>query len=132
MVSEPLSEADAPACDTCGKTTCPDADLPAFSEPVACQYAPIYHALRDARDCDYGCARDYTNQAIRLEVVGAVDQLVAARTQALGAEVERLTTGLQELIDHSWAQYEASDYSDHVSLGDVANRLKVLLGEVTP
>ena len=89
MVSEPLSEEDGPACDTCGKITCPDADLPAFSEPVACDYTPIYHALRYARDCDYGCARDYTNQAIRLEVVGAVDQIVAARTQALEAEVQR-------------------------------------------
>jgi len=126
-VSEPLSGADGPECETCGKTTCPDADLPAFSEPAACQYAPIYHALRDARDCDYGCARDYTNQAIRLEVVGAVDQILAARTQALRDEVERLTTDLQQMIDHSWMQYEASDYTETVSLGDVANRLKAII-----
>jgi hypothetical protein len=70
-------EHDAPACETCGKTTCPDADLPEFSEPRACVYAPIYRALRDSKDCDYGCARDYTNQAVRLWIVEAVEQIAA-------------------------------------------------------
>lgn len=80
-VSKPLpsaeKDADGPECETCGKTTCPDADLPEFSEPRNCTYAPIYRALRAAKDCDYGCARDYTNQAVRLWVVEAVEQMRA-------------------------------------------------------
>jgi hypothetical protein len=75
-----------PECDTCGKTTCPDAALPEFSEPRECIYGPIYHALKDSKDCDYGCARDYTNQAVRLWVVDAVEGIIAARVrEALGA-----------------------------------------------
>lgn len=69
-------DSDFPECETCGKIDCPDAELPSFSEPRDCEYAAIYHALRDAKDCDYGCARDYTNQAIRLWVVEAVEGIV--------------------------------------------------------
>ena len=76
----PTIEEDAgPECDTCGKATCPDAALPEFSEPRECVYGPIYHALKDSKDCDYGCARDYTNQAVRLWVVEAVERIVAER-----------------------------------------------------
>lgn len=61
----PSAEKDAgPECDLCGKTDCPDADLPEFSEPVACAYKPIYEALRYDR-CDYGCGRDITKATIR-------------------------------------------------------------------
>lgn len=84
-----LTDADGPECETCGSTTCPDADLPGFSEPKDCPFAPIYQALHDAKDCDYGCARDYTNQAIRLWVVPAVERIIEARTAALTAERDR-------------------------------------------
>jgi hypothetical protein len=70
---------DGPTCDCCGKAECPDAALPAFTEPRDCLYAPIYHALRDSKDCDYGCARDYTTQAVRLWVVDAVEAILTAQ-----------------------------------------------------
>lgn len=89
-----------PVCETCGKTTCPDAALPAFSEPRDCTFAPIYFALRDAKDCDYGCSRDYTNQAIRLWVVEAVEEIVAAEIANLTRwkeEALQVISGLQKL-----------------------------------
>lgn len=88
------AESDAPECETCGKADCPDADLPGFSEPRECMYAPIYHALKDAKDCDYGCARDYTNQTVRLWVVEAVEQIVTARlAEALRDAASDYATG---------------------------------------
>lgn len=87
----PIAERDAgPECETCGKTTCPDAALPEFSEPRECVYGPIYHALKDSKDCDYGCSRDYTNQAVRLWVVEAVEQIVVEQVAA----AERRTWGI--------------------------------------
>lgn len=53
-----------PECDLCGKTDCPDADLPGFSEPRECIYKPVYDALRYDR-CEYGCGRDITKDTIR-------------------------------------------------------------------
>lgn len=70
-------EDDGPECETCGKTTCPDADLPGFSVPRQCAFAPLFHAFRDAVDCDYGCGRDLTNAGIRRGVVRAVEALVS-------------------------------------------------------
>lgn len=70
---------DGPECETCGKTTCPDAGQAAFSEPVNCEYAPIYRAFRDTKECDYGCGRDFTNQGIRLWIVPEVEAMIAAR-----------------------------------------------------
>ncbi|WGX98748.1 hypothetical protein [Nocardioides sp. L-11A] len=75
----PSAGEDGPECETCGRTTCPDAQLVAFSEPVDCEYAPIYEALHAAKDCDYGCARDLTNAGIRQYVVPAVDRIVETR-----------------------------------------------------
>jgi hypothetical protein len=69
---------DGPECDLCGKTTCPDADLPGFSEPVACEYLPIYNALRYDR-CEYGCGRDVTKETVRRDLVPAVERLAALR-----------------------------------------------------
>lgn len=83
--------ADGPACETCGRTTCPDADLPGFSAPRDCEYAPIYQAIHDAKDCDYGCARDLTNQGIRLYIVPVVEQLKAAAVD--GAVAAALIVG---------------------------------------
>ncbi|HSV40031.1 MAG TPA: helix-turn-helix domain-containing protein [Nocardioidaceae bacterium] len=71
---------DGPECETCGKTTCPDAALESFSAPVRCAYAPVYEALRAAKDCDYGCARDLTNQGVRMYVIPAVEALIAGAT----------------------------------------------------
>jgi len=67
---------DGPTCETCGKETCPDADLPAFSAPVECIYRPVYEALRASKDCDYGCSRDYTNQQISLWIAEAIEGLL--------------------------------------------------------
>lgn len=83
------ADQSAVECETCGKTECPDAALPAFSEPRDCVYAPIYRALRDAKDCDYGCARDYTNQAIALWVVPAIERIIAAHVEAARREAVR-------------------------------------------
>ena len=57
-------EDDSPKCDLCGKTDCPDADIPEFSQPRGCQYRLAYEALRYDR-CEYGCGRDVTNRSIR-------------------------------------------------------------------
>lgn len=81
--------ADGPECDTCGKPTCPDAQLPAFSEPRDCVFKPIYEAIRNSKDCDYGCSRDYTNQTVTLWMVPAIEALLATRDaaqRAAGAE----------------------------------------------
>lgn len=78
---------DGPACDTCGKTTCPDADAPQFEEPRACAYLPIYNELRYDR-CDYGCGRDITKAAIQRDIVPHVDRMLAAAL-AQGAADER-------------------------------------------
>lgn len=63
----------------------------------------------------------------RASMFACVEQIVAEHVAAAEAERDRLRAGLQQLIDHSWAQYEASDYSELVSLGDVAKRLTALL-----
>lgn len=47
---------DGPECDLCGKTTCPDADLPEFSEPRDCALLPVYNE----------CGRDITKASIRI------------------------------------------------------------------
>ena len=81
---------DGPECDLCGKTTCPDADLPGFTAPEACAYAPIYEALRYDR-CEYGCGRDITIQSIRRDIVPTVEaMLLAAPVSSVpqGTEVE--------------------------------------------
>lgn len=84
IATEPdvVEEQDGPECETCGRTTCPDARLPQFSEPVSCEYAAIYQELRAAKDCDYGCGRDFTNQELRLWLVPAVERMLAARSEA--------------------------------------------------
>lgn len=56
-------EEDSAECDLCGKTACPDADLPEFSEPRDCALTPVYEELRYDR-CDYGCGRDLTKATI--------------------------------------------------------------------
>jgi hypothetical protein len=76
---------DGPECDLCGKTTCPDADLAEFSDPVACPYARIYENLRYDR-CEYGCGRDVTKTAIRRDIAPTVARLIAdARAEAYRA-----------------------------------------------
>lgn len=85
-----MAVADGPECETCGKTACPDADLPGFSEPGSCAYLPIYNALRYDR-CEYGCGRDITKAAIERDIVPTVDRLVAAaRAEALRDAVDEM------------------------------------------
>lgn len=74
LTPETLAELEGPECETCGKATCPDADLPGFSAPRQCTYAPIYEALRYDR-CEYGCGRDITNDTIRRDIVPTVDAI---------------------------------------------------------
>lgn len=57
-------EDDGPECDLCGETSCPDADLPEFSEPRECALMPVYNELRYDR-CEYGCGRDITKATVR-------------------------------------------------------------------
>lgn len=109
MADDPTDD-DGPTCETCGKPNCPDADLPSFSEPRACAYAPVYEAIKDAKDCDYGCSRDYTNQAVCLWVAPAVERIVdAARATALREatdEMRRMMDGFPQRGRHtraSWA-----------------------------
>ena len=108
---------------------------PLSKEEMRQRLAAGLHAL-DCTRCHRGayCGGIDDDDLGRAELLmdDVVTDLLAARTQALEAEVERLRAGLQQLIDHSWAQYEASDYSELVSLGDVAKRLTALLFEVTP
>lgn len=109
-------EDDGPECETCGKTTCPDAELPSFSSPLNCAYTPIYEALKDAKDCDYGCARDLTNQGVRLYVVPAVKRIVdaalaarqsdsdATEREALAKAWDEGATRVHEsLAEHAWS-----------------------------
>lgn len=107
-----LSDEDGPECETCGRTTCPDADLPGFSEPRDCEFAPIFEAIRDSKDCDYGCARDLTNQAIRLEVVPAVERILAARLAAAEQRVthwKRVAGHAREQAEGQQARAEAAE-----------------------
>lgn len=78
-MSEQHMPADGPECDNCGKTTCPDAHLPMFSEPRECEFASMYEAFRESKDCDYGCGRDYSMQAVRLWLVPEMERILAAR-----------------------------------------------------
>ena len=103
------SDEDGPECETCGRTTCPDANLPEFSEPVACAYLQIYNDLRYDR-CEYGCGRDVTKETIRRDIVPAVERILAARstpapdTAAVEA-LARLTSDLRAVVakvDRSW------------------------------
>lgn len=99
MTSEGLSDDfapddEGPECETCGKTTCPDADLPGFSDPVSCAYLPIYNGLRYDR-CDYGCGRDITQASIRRDVVPTVDALLAAARN----ETEHLRDAIEIVLD---------------------------------
>jgi hypothetical protein len=64
-----------PECDLCGKTTCPDADLPEFSEPRDCILAPVYEELRYDR-CDYGCGRDITKTTVRRAARALADRIL--------------------------------------------------------
>ena len=72
-------EDDGPECSNCGKADCPDADLPEFSEPRECEFASMYEAFRASKDCDYGCGRDYSMQAVRLWMVPEMERILAAR-----------------------------------------------------
>lgn len=93
---------DGPECDLCGKTTCPDADLPGFTAPEACAYAPIYEALRYDR-CEYGCGRDITIQSIRRDIVPTVEaMLLAAPVSSVpqGTEVEEWGVRHQDFPGH--------------------------------
>lgn len=116
MADEPTTDVvpddDGPECETCGRTTCPDADLPGFSEPVSCAYAGVYQALKDTKDCDYGCSRDYTNQAIRLWVVEAVEPMLAA---ARADERERMHAFLlRDDVRRLMAQEYLCDFHDYM------------------
>lgn len=65
VMTPPVENAEeGPGCDLCGKTSCPDADQPEFSEPRECVLTPVYNELRYDR-CDYGCGRDITKATIR-------------------------------------------------------------------
>ena len=120
---------DGPECETCGKVECPDAALPSFSEPRDCAYAPIYHALKDAKDCGYGCARDYTNQAVRLWVVEAVERILAARDADLRERLADPALVEAVLREHAWgddtaqvghhAVYCACGWKDYEASGDI-------------
>lgn len=97
---------DGPECDTCGKTTCPDAQLPAFSEPKDCELASLYRAFRDTKDCDYGCGRDFTNQGIRLEVAPAVERIVVQRVAtALGKQAAQQLEFMNRVLEKAVAEH---------------------------
>lgn len=98
---------DGPTCETCGKETCPDADLPAFSAPVECIYRPVYEALRASKDCDYGCARDYTNQQISLWIAEAIEGLLTkTKADALREAAEALTFDEEDITNATEAMQE--------------------------
>lgn len=80
-------EDDGPECDLCGKTTCPDADLPEFSEPRECALTPVYNELRYDR-CEYGCGRDITKASIRIAVRTLAD-LSTPPGQSAAGKAER-------------------------------------------
>lgn len=90
-----MSDDDAPKCDLCGRTDCPDADLPGFSEPTACALLPAYEALRYDR-CDYGCGRDLTKASIREAV-----RILAARAAQPDAALS--DDELRERLAHACA-----------------------------
>lgn len=83
---------DGPECDLCGLTGCPDADLPEFSEPVACAYLPIYEALRVYDRCEFGCARDVTKETIRRDIAPPVERILADRLAAERARTAEALT----------------------------------------
>lgn len=111
---------DGPECEICGKTSCPDAQLPGFSEPVDCEFAPVYEELRAAKDCDYGCGRDFTNQELRLWLVPAVERIVAGRVaQAAADERARIVWWLRTGVEGPAAVSTESAYL--LAVADLAN-----------
>lgn len=94
-----LTEDAGPECDNCGKTTCPDADQPAFTEPTDCEFASLYRAFRDTKDCDYGCGRDYSMQAVRLWMVPEFERILAARLAEVTAERNALRAQVEAIAD---------------------------------